>query len=138
VKLITGNIKWIMLVSGILTSTMLYAAIAPDAALRSNFGHDLAAAGPLAELIVRNWGVLIGLIGVSLIYGAFDPPGRRFILLFAGASKLAFIALLLTVGRNYLGQQVGIALVVDSLMVLLFAAYLIGTRAPAYAESARA
>jgi hypothetical protein len=136
-KLITGNIKWIMLVSGILTTTMLYAAIAPDAALRSNFGHGLEAAGPLAELIVRNWGVLIGLIGVSLIYGAFDPPGRRFILTLAGASKVAFIVLVLTVGRDYLGQQVGVAVVIDSLMVLLFAAYLFGSRTPAYAEPAR-
>jgi len=45
--------KWIMLVSGILTSTMLYAAVAPQAALRSTFGETLQ--GPLAEIIVRNW-----------------------------------------------------------------------------------
>ena len=32
---IVGNIKWIMLVSGALTSTMVYAAVAPQAALRS-------------------------------------------------------------------------------------------------------
>ena len=127
-KWIVAHIKWIMLVSGILTTTMLYAAIAPHAALQSNFGHDLATSGPLAELIVRNWGFLIGLIGVMLIYGAFDPPGRPFILTITGISKIWFIGLLLTVGSSYLTQPIRIALVVDSLEVLLFAAYLVMTR----------
>lgn len=33
-NVIAGNIRWIMLVSGALTCTMLYAAIAPQSALR--------------------------------------------------------------------------------------------------------
>lgn len=125
-KWIVTHIKWIMLICGILTSTMLFFAVAPDAALQKNFGHGLE--GPLAELIVRNWGILIGLIGGSLIYGAFDPPGRPFILTIAGISKAAFIVLLLTVGRDYLGQPVRVALVTDSIMILLFAAYLVSAR----------
>jgi hypothetical protein len=32
---IVANMKWIMLGSGVLTCTMVYAAIAPEAALRS-------------------------------------------------------------------------------------------------------
>ena len=36
---IVAKIEWIMLVSGALTCTMLYAAIAPQAALRSTFGE---------------------------------------------------------------------------------------------------
>jgi hypothetical protein len=52
-RAIVANIKWIMLVSGVLTCTMLYAAIAPQAALRGNFGETLE--GPLAEVVVRNW-----------------------------------------------------------------------------------
>lgn len=54
--LIVARMKWIMLVSGALTCTMLYAAIAPQAALRSMFGDAME--GPLAEIIVRNWGAL--------------------------------------------------------------------------------
>jgi len=42
--------KPVLLVSGALTSTMLYAAIAPQAALRSTFGEALE--GPLAEVVV--------------------------------------------------------------------------------------
>jgi len=32
---IVANIRWIMIVSGVLTATMVYAAVAPQAALRS-------------------------------------------------------------------------------------------------------
>ena len=34
---IIANMKWIMIVSGALTCTMFYAAIAPQAAMRSTF-----------------------------------------------------------------------------------------------------
>ena len=41
---IIANMKWIMIVSGALTCTMLYAAIAPQAALRTTFGGSLESA----------------------------------------------------------------------------------------------
>jgi hypothetical protein len=113
------NIKWIMLVSGLLTCTMVYAAVAPQAALHATFGETLS--GPLAEIIVRNWGILITLIGAMLVYGAFVPPSRTLILTVAGLSKLSFVVLVLSHGGRYLGQQAGIAIGVDALWVLLFA-----------------
>lgn len=61
---IVAHMKWIMIVSGVLTSTMFYAAISPAAALESTFGESLN--GPLAELIVRNWAALIARGGVML------------------------------------------------------------------------
>lgn len=120
---IVRKIKWIMLVSGVLTFMMVYAAIAPQAALRSTFGDSLG--GPLAEIIVRNWGVLIALVGAMLIYGAFNPPVRRLVLAVAGLSKLAFIGLVLMHGNQYLGTQLGISIAVDAAMVALFACYLV-------------
>jgi hypothetical protein len=123
---IVGKIKWIMIVSGALTCTMIYAALAPQAALQSTFGETLQ--GPLAEIVVRNWGVLITLIGAMLIYGAYDPPARRLVLTVAGLSKLAFIALVLAQGSRYLGQQAGIAIAIDAVWVIVFAAYLAATR----------
>ena len=125
-KWIVAKIKWIMLITGILTASMFYNAIAPDAALRSSFGQGLE--GPLAELIVRHWGVLVGLVGLMLIYGAFVPPARRLVLSVAALSKAAFVILLLTVGHDYLGQRIGVALWVDGLEALLFVTYLLGTR----------
>lgn len=49
----------------VLTCTMLYAAIAPQAALRSTFGESLD--GPVAEIVVRNWGALIAVFTGYLI-----------------------------------------------------------------------
>jgi hypothetical protein len=118
---IITNIKWIMVTSGVLTSAMVYAAIDPDAALQSNFGETLD--GPLARMIVRNWGALIAMVGAMLIYGAFKPAVRGMALSVAGASKVVFIALVLSEGSRFLGQQVAVAVAVDSVMVLLFLAY---------------
>jgi hypothetical protein len=120
---IVANMKWIMLVSGALTVTMIYAAIAPQAALRSTFGEALD--GPLAEIVVRNWGALIALVGAMLIYGAFSPASRPLVLTVAGVSKLVFIGLVLTYGTQFLGQQVGVAIGIDLVMVVLFIVYLI-------------
>lgn len=46
---IVVNIHRIMIVSGVLTLTMIYAAIAPEAALRSTFGESLS--GPVANIV---------------------------------------------------------------------------------------
>ncbi len=62
-----------------------------------------------------------------LIYGAFNEPTRRITLLVAGASKVVFIALVLLFGQQFLQFQVGVSLVVDAIMVVLFAAYLVST-----------
>lgn len=132
---IITKMKWIMVVSGVLTSTMFYAAIAPQSALRSTFGESLE--GALAELVVRNWGALIGLVGAILIYGAYNPLNRSLILSVAGVSKLFFIGLVLAHGGKYLSHQAGVAVVIDFLMVALFIGYLVSVcrRQPAAAES---
>jgi hypothetical protein len=126
-SIVESNIKWIMLVAGALTCTMAYAAIAPQAALLSMFGETLE--GPLADVVVRNWGVLITLVGAILIWGAFNPQARNIALIVAGASKIAFIALVLSHGGRYLGRQAGIAIAIDLVWVVLFAWYLLSARA---------
>lgn len=123
---IVGNFKWVMVASGALTCTMIYAAFAPQAALTATFGETLQ--GPLAEIVVRNWGALISLVGLMLIYGAFNVSVRPLVLVVAGTSKLIFIALVLAQGSRFLGQQAGIAIAVDAVWVALFAAYLLATR----------
>ncbi len=123
VKLIAKNIKWIMLVSGVLTSTLLLAAIAPDSALRMIFGETLE--GPLSDIIVRNWGVLVGLVGILLIYGAFNEHVRKLVLVLATISKVAFVGLILAFGTNYL-SKVGTSIAIDTLFIVLFVVYLLG------------
>ena len=73
--------KPIMLITGLLTCTMIYALFFPDGALKSMFGESLGGTA-LAQIVVRSWGALITLIGAMLIYGAFRPrtpdgPGDR-------------------------------------------------------------
>ena len=123
---IIANMRAIMLVSGALTCTMLYAAIDPQASLRATFGDTLQ--GPLAEIVVRNWGALIAMVGAMLIYGAYDVPSRRLILSFAAISKLVFVSLILIFGRQYLGHQAGPAIVFDALLIVVYLTYLLGTR----------
>lgn len=121
---IVANIRWIMIVSGVLTASMVYAALAPQAALDSTFGETLD--GPLAEIVVRNWGALIAMVGGMLIYGAFDPPGRPLILIVAGASKATFIGLVLSQGERYLGHQAGIAVGIDLVMIVIVCLVFVG------------
>ena len=133
---IVHYMRWIMLVSGVLTATMVQAAIAPDAALQSNFGETVS--GPLAHLVVRNWGALIGLVGGMLIYGAFNPLQRSLVLIVASASKVIFIALVLSEGARYLSHQAGVAVAIDSVMVVLFGWYLLAARSVATQTASQA
>ena len=123
------NIHRIMILSGLLTMAMIYAALAPEAALRSTFGENVT--GPVADIVVRNWGALIALVGAMLIYGARKPAVRPLALTVAGASKAVFIGLVLSHGGRFLGYQAGIAVFVDALWVMVFASYLLAVwRAP--------
>jgi hypothetical protein len=128
------HFKWIMLVSGVLTCTMLTGLFAPQYLVESNFGEAIE--GSAAEIIVRNWSALIGLMGIMLISGAFVRSIRKFCLLIAGISKLIFIMLVLSIGRSYLEQGIGTAVIVDSIMVVLYAVYLAISAMPAIKHSA--
>lgn len=121
-----SNFKWVMLISGLLTCTMFLGLTSPETSLKSNFGDTIE--GSSTGIIVRNWAALIGLMGIMLIYGAFNPPVRKFSLIIAGISKVIFITLILSLGNQYLKFGVGTAVVVDSIMVVLFIAYLLLSR----------
>jgi hypothetical protein len=124
-RFFVSNFKWVMLVSGLLTCTMLLALISPQASLQSNFGQTIE--GNLSEIIVRNWGALIGLIGMMLIYGAFTESVRRFVLVIAGSSKVIFIVLVLSSTESYMGFGAGTAVIADSFMVALYILYILLT-----------
>jgi hypothetical protein len=123
---IARNIHRVMVLSGVLTLTMVYATLAPEAALQSSFGESLD--GPVADVVVRNWGALIGVMGAMLIYAANKPDLRSFALTVAGASKVIFIVLVLSQGSRFLAYQAGVAIVVDLIWVVVFATYLLSAR----------
>ena len=103
-KWIVAHIKWIMMASGVATATVFYAALSPHAAMQSTFGEGIT--GPAADIVVRNWGVLV----------------------VATLSKLVFVGLVVTSGIEYMRYQAGIAVIADSLFALVFAAYLLAVR----------
>lgn len=115
-------IAGVMIFSGLLTLTMLYAAIAPGPAAQQMFQEDVS--GAMASIVVPNWGVLIGLMGALLLFGAFNPGSRRLALAVAGASKAAFVGLVLAQGQRYM-PGLGIAVAIDSVMVVLFLIFIV-------------
>lgn len=118
-----ATVKWVMAIGGLLTCTMIYPAIAPGPALLGMYGEPVAL-NNVTEIVVRNWAMLITLVGVALVYGAFHPGARGLALGLGMASKLAFIGLTLWLGLRFIDQQVGIALAIDALLVVLFGFFL--------------
>lgn len=123
---IRSNIKWIMLAGGVLTCTMALAIVAPQLALQRTFGATLE--GPLAEVVVRSWGMLVTLVGAMLIVAAYRPVYRPLVLLVAAVSKAALLLLIALPGREFAATAAPV-IVADGLMVVLFSAYLLGLSA---------
>jgi hypothetical protein len=111
-----------MIISGVITCSMLLAAISPQTGLMTTFGDTMS--GNLANIVVRNWGGLIALIGAMLIYGAYNEANRSLVLVVACISKFMFVFLNLIYGQAYFAKS-GIALVFDSVLIVLFASYLL-------------
>ncbi len=121
--MINQNIKWIMLVAGAITFTMVFALLSPNQALNAMFG--LALDSELGKLVVRNWGALIALTGGMLIYAAFNPQLRPMVLVVSGLSKTTFIALLISHGFTL---KMLPTLVMDCVFVCIFVYFLLSTR----------
>jgi hypothetical protein len=124
-QVIRSNIQWIMLIAGALTCTMALAIVAPQFALGRTFGASLD--GPLADVVVRSWGVLITLIGAMLIYAAYTPVHRKLVLLVAAVSKAALLVLIAGVGSQYAATAMPVV-ILDGLMVLVFSLYLLSPK----------
>ena len=60
--------------------------------------------------------------------GFLNVAVRPVVLVAAGVSKIAFIGLVLSSGRQFLGHQAGVAVVSDLVQVGLFAVYLMAIR----------
>lgn len=120
---LTDNFFWVLIVGGVLTLSMIQAVFAPVATIKSYFGEELAS--PAGKLLARNWGMLIAAGGAFLIVAAFQPELRPAALIFVGAGKLFYILLVLTSGL--FNGQARTAVIIDGLMVILFALYLWAT-----------
>ena len=122
---IIKNIKWVMLVSGVLTFTMFYGLFAPQAALESMFGASFN--GTLENIVIRSWSALVGLIGVILIYGFFSQKNRVLSISVAAFSKVVFVSLVLLYGQEFLGKAAP-AIAMDCVVIILSGVYLFAVR----------
>ena len=119
---ILRNIDWILVVSGVVTSTMLVQALAPRFAFKFIFGED--SPGAVSALIGRSWGAMIFASGLMLIYAAYHPEARLPILLYSIAGKLGFVALVFVEPRFRNARALPMALG-DLLIVVVLIWYLI-------------
>ena len=91
-----------MLIAGAVTCSTCLAIINPQLALQNMFGGTLD--GALAEVVVRSWGALITLVGAMLIYASNRPLHRSLVLVVATISKLVFVGLIISFGKQFLGH----------------------------------
>ena len=124
-NVIVRNIKWIMLLSGVITCSTFFAVIAPQVALLSMFGSDLTE--PLANLVARSWGFLVSIMGILLIYGAFNEDARMLCIITAGISKIGFLFLILIFGTDYI-DNLWVTIVFDTIVVLTLATYVVSPK----------
>lgn len=122
---IIKNIKWVMLVSGLLTFTMFYGLFAPQAALESMFGVSFN--GTLENIVIRSWSALVGLMGAILIYGFFSEKNRVFSISIAAFSKVVFVSLVLLYGQEFLPTAAA-AIVLDCFVIIMAVVYLFAVR----------
>ena len=85
--MLAAQIEMILLITGLATAGALVLFLAPVPMMKMLFGQ--APADALSLLIARHWGLLVGLVGVLLIYAAHHPETRVPTLTVAIAEKAA-------------------------------------------------
>jgi hypothetical protein len=123
--ILVDNMQWVLLVCGLLTFSMIQGVFAPRFTMRAYFGEALDSAA--SDALVRSWSSLVAFGGLFLVYAAFAPEVRPAALIVTGAGKLFFVLLLLSQPKRFVRGQAVTAIVLDSLMVIVFAAYLLAT-----------
>lgn len=123
--ILVDNIQWVLLVCGLMTFSLVQGIVAPRSIWRTWFGEAEPSAA--ATLLMRSWASLVAFGGLFIIYAAFTPEVRSAALVMVGAGKAMFVTLILADAKRFLKGQAVLAVVVDSLMVAIFAAYLLAT-----------
>jgi hypothetical protein len=121
-SVLTNNIQWVLLICGLLTFSMIQGVFAPRFTMRAYFGE--APDSPAADALMRSWSALVAFSGIFLIYAGYTPAVREAAVAVVGAGKLFFVVLLLSQPKRFFRGQAVTAIILDSLMVIIFAVYL--------------
>src|SRR5262249_25330248 len=87
--MLAAHIELILLITGLATAGVLVVFVAPVAVMKVLFGQVPSDA--LSLLIVRHWGLLVGLVGALLIYAAYHAEVRVPTLIVAIVEKAALV-----------------------------------------------
>ena len=117
---IVEHYQMVLVVSGLLTLTMLQFVFAPTRSQRSTYGEALE--GPLADVVVRGWGLLISLTGGMLVWAAFHPETRELAVGVAVISKAFYLGSLIAKGGRFIKGFAGVTVLVDAVMIVLLVA----------------
>lgn len=120
-------IKWVLLITGIITAGLVSFYIAPGPMMRIGLGFETDRKDLLS--IVRHWGLLIGLVGGLLIWAAFEPDLRMAAMLVAGLEKLGMIAVVITHRKESWTQKMWPAVIFDTICVILYAWWMLAMHA---------
>jgi hypothetical protein len=121
--MLAARIDWILLITGLATAGAVALFLAPVLMTKILFGQSPSDA--LSLVIVRHWGLLVGLVGALLIYAANHAEVRLPAMLVAIVEKAA-IALGLLVSPFRRRPAVLIIAVSDAGMAAVYIMYLIG------------
>jgi hypothetical protein len=86
--MLVAQTELILVLMGLATASALVLFLSPVTMMRILFGQ--APFDALSILIVRHWGLLVGLVGTLLIYAAYHPEIRVPTLIVAIVEKAAF------------------------------------------------
>ena len=125
-SLLIDNIQWVLLICGLLTFSLVQGVFAPRSVWISYFGETDPSKA--AVMLLRSWASLVAISGLFLIYAAFTPDVRPAALIVVGAGKLVFVSLIVLQASRFMKGQARVAAIVDGLMVVIFAAYLLATQ----------
>lgn len=121
---IADHIAGILTVTGIITASPILQFFFPRQMLKHLSKLEIHDEAGL--FYARHWGLLAFSIGALLIYAASHPEVRGAVMLFAIIEKMGLIAFgVIHRNRPYM-QGMRIAVVFDSICVLLYASYLGG------------
>lgn len=119
---VVDNIQAILVVCGLVTASMLQFALMPSRAARSFFGETVD--GPMADVAVRGWGLLIALTGGMMLWAAFHPETRTLAIGVTLISKVFYMGQLITRGGRFLKGMAGVSVVLDLFMAALLATWM--------------
>jgi hypothetical protein len=121
--MLAAHIELILLLTGVATAGALLLFVAPTPLLKALFGR--APSDGLTLLIARHWGLVVGLVGVLLVYAAYHAEIRPAALALAIVEKLAWaLGVFLSPFRRR--PQAVVTALADAGMAATYLAYLTG------------